>query len=84
MEFPVKILTHPGGPTRHITFSFLVGLADIVGLKPHKAVTAVVSPGIVVLCLPEYAEVFARILRDFPSTFVQQEPPGQGDKGGKV
>jgi hypothetical protein len=75
MTFPVKI--RPQSRTRrgHTTISLLAKLVGALGLGPGKPVTAVVSPGVVILCRPEWSEVFEEILRDFPRAFVCEGVP---------
>lgn len=70
MEFPVKIYAHSHGRRGYVTLSLLAKLLEALGLGPGKPVTAVISPGVVILCQAEQAEMFECILRDFPRAFI--------------
>jgi len=72
VKFPVKIRPQSHRRRGHTTISLLAKLVEALGLGPGKPITAVVSPGVVILCRAEYREVFECILRDFPGAFISE------------
>jgi hypothetical protein len=74
VKFPVEICLQAHTRKGCVTLTLLAKLLEALELGPGKPVTAVVSPGVVILCRPEWAPVFECILRDFPRAFVQAEP----------
>ena len=70
MRFPVKISPQSQTQRGYVTLSLLARLLDALGLGRGSPATAVVLPGVVILCRPEWVPVFERILRDFPGAFI--------------
>ena len=84
MRFPAKIYAEHHMRRGHVTLSLLAKLLKALGLGPGKPVTAVVSPGVVILCRAEQAEMFECILRDFPGAFVSDSERALSKQTGGV
>jgi len=82
MRFPVKIYPQAQKRRGFTTLTLLWRLMDALGLAPGKPAMAVVSPGVVIFCQAEQAEMFECILRDFPGAFISEaEAPPQKVSG---
>ena len=72
MKFSVKTYAKPydRGPGTRISVRH--DLLYALELGAGESVEAVVERGVLILCRPEWVEVFEEILRDFPGAFISE------------
>jgi hypothetical protein len=84
MRFSVKIYPQAQKRRGCTTLTLLWKLMAALGLGPGKPVTAVVSPGVVIICRPEWVPVFERLLHDFPGAFISDPERALSKQAGGV
>jgi hypothetical protein len=89
MKYCVNTYAKPDDRGLSTRISLQPRLLCALGLSKGECVEAVVSPGVVILCRPDWVPVFERLLRDFPSAFIceaeaaPQKVSGPGGAGSK-
>ncbi len=82
MKFPVTLRAQRTRKQTSTLVPLRPDLLRALGLPPGKPLCAVVDRGRVILCKPEEAETWERVLEDFPAFFIRQgDAEGRGGGG---
>jgi hypothetical protein len=70
MKLPITLFSKPGGAPDRIGVSLCPQLVDALGLPFNAPLCAVAERRRIIVCRPEEAELWEKVLEDFPRLFI--------------